>query len=255
MRSTSLIVFCGLSVLVPLRCSASDEPAADRGSVTGQFILEGDIPELKPLVLKDDPLVRDSANCAARTIFDESLLVSPKSKGIANIFVWLRRVPEGAGVPPRPNNEVTTRFDGCRFTPHNLIARAGQTIRWQQGDRCLHLPQDYPLKNDRGCIGFADIKDYSQSYELAEPLPVTVRCGIHLWETAYWLVVDHPFAAITKADGQFRIENLPVGTHIVSSWHERCGWVERTIGVKVEAGKETRIEPYKVPVAKLQKAK
>jgi hypothetical protein len=43
-----------------------------------------------------------------------------------------------------------------------------------------------------------------------------------------WLVVsDHPYAAVSEADGRFRIKNLPAGERTFQFWHEKSGWVAR----------------------------
>lgn len=252
MKSSGIAVTAVLTALVAVPNSYPADKSRETGEVAGQFVLEGEIPELKPLVLKGDPLVLDGAHCAVKTIFDESLLVDPKSKGIANIFVWLRKPPVNWEPTPVPNREATSRFDVCRLAPRSLIIRAGQTIRWQSEGRCVHAPHDHPLKNERGCIGAFNPKTFTQSYDLAEPVPIPLTCDLHAWERANWLIVDHPFAAVTDADGRFRIENLPPGTHTLSAWHERCGWVERAFEVTVEPGKVVEEAPRKVPVEKLQ---
>lgn len=254
MKSSQISAMVLLTVLIAVPFIHAADKQPQTGAVAGQFLLEGEIPEIKPLVLKRDPLVVDSA-FVTRTIFDESLLVHPESKGIANVFVWLRKPPMNSEPVPVPKGEVTSRFDGCRLAPHSLIIRAGQTIRWQSEDRCVHAPHDHPVKNERGCIGAFDPKTFTQSYPNAETIPIPITCDVHSWERANWLVMDHPFAAITDAHGKFRIENLPAGKHVLASWHERCGWVERTIEVKVETGEVTQIGPYRVPVAKLRETK
>ena len=53
---------------------------------------------------------------------------------------------------------------------------------------------------------------------------------------AYWLVVDHPYAAATDAQGNFTIKNLPVGEHECKIWHERAGYLDRKYMITVKAG-------------------
>ena len=63
------------------------------GTVTGQFVLEGAIPELKPFVAKGDSSVKDGAVCGKEGVPDESLVVDPATKGIANVFVYMPKAP------------------------------------------------------------------------------------------------------------------------------------------------------------------
>ena len=36
-----------------------------------------------------------------------------------------------------------------------------------------------------------------------------VTCDFHPWMKVYWLILDHPYAALTDKDGRFHIENMP----------------------------------------------
>ena len=67
--------------------------AADWGSIEGQFVLEEDVPVVPPVVKEGDATVRDPAVCAAVPVPDDSLVLDPETKGIANIFVFMRRAP------------------------------------------------------------------------------------------------------------------------------------------------------------------
>ena len=53
---------------------------------------------------------------------------------------------------------------------------------------------------------------------------------------AYWLIIDHPYAALTDKDGKFQIDNLPVGEHNFRIWHERIGDIKKEYKVSVTAG-------------------
>jgi len=47
-----------------------------------------------------------------------------------------------------------------------------------------------------------------------------------------WLVVlDHPYAAVTGADGHFAIADVPPGDYTVAVWHEVLGRMERPVTV------------------------
>jgi hypothetical protein len=56
--------------------------------------------------------------------------------------------------------------------------------------------------------------------------PVHIACNYHPWESAFILPRDNPYAAISAADGAFRIEKLPVGTWQFQAWQEQVGGLE-----------------------------
>jgi hypothetical protein len=57
--------------------------------------------------------------------------------------------------------------------------------------------------------------------------------------TAWWMVVDHPYAAVTNDKGEFEIGELPDGTHAFRVWHEKSGYLEKKLEVTVKGGKVT----------------
>ena len=59
--------------------------------------------------------------------------------------------------------------------------------------------------------------------------------------TAHFHVMDHPFFAVTDADGKFEIPNLPEGEYTLGAWHEKFGEQEIKAsgsGVKIQFGPE-----------------
>ena len=52
---------------------------------------------------------------------------------------------------------------------------------------------------------------------------VPVRCDVHGWMNGWVGVVDHPFFAVSAADGSFQIKGLPAGSYTLEAWHEVLG--------------------------------
>jgi uncharacterized protein (DUF2141 family) len=62
---------------------------------------------------------------------------------------------------------------------------------------------------------------------------VPFKCDVHRWMRAYVGVLDHPFFAVTGADGAFTLAGLPPGTYTIEARHETFG--TRTLSVTVGA--------------------
>ena len=60
---------------------------------------------------------------------------------------------------------------------------------------------------------------------------VPFKCDVHPWMFAWVGVVDHPFFAVTGADGSFNLEGLPPGTYTVEAWHESLGAQTQTVTI------------------------
>jgi hypothetical protein len=70
------------------------------------------------------------------------------------------------------------------------------------------------------------------------------------------MILDHPYFAVTDAQGNFEIKNAPAGTQKVVAWQEAVGYVtasgtgeEVNIPPNGTATKDFTIEPAKVKPA------
>jgi hypothetical protein len=261
-----LAAVCGSALMLllcndhPGAASAEDKPASEGefGTITGQLLLEGDIPGLKPLVAKGDNKVNDPAICAAADVPDDSLVVDSKTKGIANTFVYL---PKAGNIHPRLKESATKEvaFDqkDCRFVPHALLVRTDQVVRVKSDDSCAHNTKTNTRSNDpvNYLLQAKDRTGREVKNKAPEKLPVKVECNIHRWMSAWWLILDHPYAAISDDQGKFTIADVPAGEIELIIWHERAGYIQTADGkrrhrVMVAAGQTADLGIIKIPTAK-----
>ena len=200
------------------------------GTFRGQVLVTGEVPVLAPLVAQGAP-VKD-AICAQEAVPNELAVVSP-SGGLANVFVFLRKVPN-VDVPPPPADEITVDQKGCRFIPHAFICRVGQPIRLLNSDPVAHnVGLSGAVMSFNQTLGANDTTGLQIQYERAERLPVKARCDFHGWMQAFQLPLDHPWGAVTDADGAFEITGVPAGPMEFTIWHEKAGYIERVLKVDV----------------------
>ncbi len=235
---------------------ASSAPApAQWGAVEGQFLLDGDIPKLAPL----DTAGKDAEICPPGSIPDESLIVDPQSKGIANVVLYLSKPPDKIHPDLAASAEKEIVFDqkGCRFLPRVLFVRTDQTVLLKSGDATPHNTRASPFIN-MGLNVIVSPND-RKGIPVQMPRPETtppfpVKCDIHAWMEARWIVRDHPYVAISDKDGKFKIDKLPAGTHEFRVWEEPIylvtGPIEKggKLTVTVKADETLKLDPIKVPV-------
>ena len=125
---------------------------ATTGKFSGKIELSGKMPVLPPLVKKNHPETKDAAVCAATSIPDESLVVDPQSRGIANVFVYLRKRPDFLSMrEAAPELEpFVLEQKGCRYVPHAMIVRTNQTVKVINRDEVLGGGQQ--AQQTRPCV-------------------------------------------------------------------------------------------------------
>jgi hypothetical protein len=74
------------------------------------------------------------------------------------------------------------------------------------------------------------------------PGVVELLCNVHLEMSAYIVVVKNPYFAQPKADGTFRIENVPPGRHRLRSWHKRLPAREQEVEVPAKGTAQVHFE-------------
>jgi len=236
------------AALIP---TASPAYAQKWGNLSGQFVLEGEIPAVDEV-----ENVKESV-CSKKVPTDE-LVINKENKGIANIFVFIPAIRKPAVHPSlakSKGSEVVLDQKNCQFQPHAQVMRTDQTLMVKSMDNCNHNTRPNPIKNNpvNFTVPANEQKGLPWKVKVAETLPTQIKCDIHPWMSAYCLVIDHPYAVVTDKDGKFKIDNLPAGELEFRYWHERPGYVEKSVKITIEDGKTKELGVIKVKAEKLAK--
>jgi hypothetical protein len=217
------------------------------GSIKGQIVYGGDVPDPKEIDITKDPKeCKEALKCTP--LVDEEWVVNKKNKGVRWVFVWIAQPPGvKAKLPIHPDlvnlkeEKVVMDQPCCHFEPHCLAVREGQTwaaknsavmahnVKWEGGS---DNPGDNPILPAGKELEITDLK--------ASLRPITVNCSIHPWMKAWVRVFNHPYYAITDADGNFEIKDAPAGDFRLYIWHEGAGWVHK--GEKRKEGEPITIK-------------
>ena len=217
--------------------------AAFAGGVTlkGKFIYGGDAPKAAPIAV-----VADKAFCGKKPLFSEDVVVG-KDGGLANVIVYLY-LSRGDTVKVDPAYDALkaekVRVDNvaCRFEPHVSLVWTEQTVVLGNKDAVGHNTkidaQNKPMNPLIPAGGELEVQ-----FDEAERLPAMVGCNIHPWMKGWLVIRDNPYFAVTDAEGNFEIKNIPAGDWTFQVWHEKVGYVrEVKVGGKDVEWSRGRVE-------------
>jgi plastocyanin len=208
--------------------------AETAGNIAGRITLEGTPP--KPGVIRMD----SDANCVktgAAAATDETIVMVGDGGAIQNVFVYVK---DGLGTLrfPIPSAPVVLDQKGCQYVPHVLGVQVGQNLEIVNSDPTLHNVHAVPKAN--------------QEFNMGQPLPglkhthqfstrevmVSFKCDVHPWMNAWVGVLDHPYFAVTGADGSFSLKGLPPGTYTIEAWHETLGAQTQSVTIGEKESKD-----------------
>jgi plastocyanin len=218
-----------LVLLLAVACGGGSEPPpaparqptpldlATTGVIAGAVRLDGAPPP------RQEVRFGSFAECKAQhpqpTLADDVLVVDGR---VQNAFVYLQ---QGLGdrVFAIPAEPVTIDQKGCLYTPRVAGAQVGQLIKFVNSDPAIHNVHGVP-KESRAWNFVLARAGLSREIRIDHPeVMVSIRCDLHPWMQGWIGVVDHPYYAVTGADGAFRLAQVPPGTYTVAAWHERLG--------------------------------
>jgi hypothetical protein len=217
------------------------------GTLKGKIVYGGTFAALPPLYTKGNAS-KDNEVCGMEAAPNQTIVVN--DGGLANVFIWLDKVPKGTKIPDSANEPVIFDQKYCVFKPHAMIMRVNQTVEVLNSDPILHNTHTKPERNNEFNQGIQGNTKTPLIYTRPEKKPCSVVCDIHPWMNAYHLPLDHPFADVSKEDGTFEIPNLPSGKLELKLWHEAGKEIEKAYKVEIKPGETTTVE-ITVPASKL----
>ncbi len=242
----------------PASGAASSAPVKEEGwgTLKGQIVFGGDPPAPSVLVEKGKAAKNPEWCAKDSSILSERLVVDAATKGVKNVLVYLPRPTAVNEDAKKAASGATVMFDqkNCTFEPHVLGLMTGVPVDLKSSDPLSHNI-NVKLKNST----FNSLISGGQSIKFtpsgAERTPGQVVCDVHPWMASWWMVVDHPYIAVTDAKGNFEIKNAPAGTQKVVVWQEAVGFVtapsgeDVTIKPNVTTAQGFTIDPAKVKPA------
>src|SRR5262249_176065 len=131
--------------------------------------------------------------------------------------VYLESAPRGAFEQVEAAHAVMDQKNET-FVPHVLAITTGSTIDFRNSDHIFHnvFSLSKVARFDLGRYALGK----SKAVRFDRPGLVRVFCDIHSHMSAFVLVFNHRFFAMTDTEGRYHIDNIPPGNYSVIAWNE-----------------------------------
>lgn len=239
------LVIGGSLVVVSLRLPAGSlyksVATKDGGTIKGKVALHRAAPQTFFL-----DVTKDNDWCGRKK--QSPRLAIGKGKGVRNAIVSLVGVTHRKKIGTR---KVLLNQKNCEFDPHVLLLPSGADLQIVNSDGTLHnvrasAPDGLtafniaqPVKNFRFTV---------KADQLKTPGIYSLLCDAgHPWMSGFIAVMEHPYYALTDADGNFILDDIPPGNYKLKMWHEGVH-VSRT---ETESGK-TKSYSFEQPYEETQ---
>ena len=136
----------------------------------------------------------------------------------ANAVVYVDAIAGKAFPPPQEHAKINQL--NLVFEPHVLPVLVGTTIDFLNSDAVQHnvfTPDACAEKFNLGTWP----KGETRSYTFKTGCVATLLCKVHPEMEGFVVAVPTPYFAVTKADGTFRIADVPDGSYTLKVWHPK----------------------------------
>jgi hypothetical protein len=213
-----------ISLIVLLPSSAFAQETSDWATLKGRISFGGEPP--KAVVLD---IERDADVCGKMGLVDESLVVHPENRGLRYVAIWLESkdpVPVHPELQKPLEKPPVLDNKDCRFEPRMQAIRTNQILHLTNTDPIAHNAAVYLRRNTPFSEVIPQNGPLEKKFAKPETVPTRVDCSIHAWMKAWLIVQDHPYVAVTDANGNFEMKHVPAGEWKFRFWQERSNYLQ-----------------------------
>ena len=195
-----------------------------RGVIIGRVTYAGTPAKPEPINMSKQP---ECVKLYSRPLMTERVVTGPGNT-LQNVVVYMS--VGASDVPAAPTTPASFDQENCRYTTHVLAFRVGQDVKIANSDPFSHNIHPMPrINREWNRIQPPGTPPFSYSYDNQEFIPI--KCNIHSWMQAYFVVLKTSHFAVTGEDGRFALPDLLPGKYTITAWHETYGTQSQEITI------------------------
>ena len=163
---------------------------------------------------------------------DLGMHASHDAPDLRRSVVYLESAPARAFPDPEPQRATMDQRNET-FVPHVLAITVGTIVDFPNSDNTYH--NVFSLQAPRFDLG-RYAAGRSKSVRFDRPGIVRVFCEIHSHMSAFILVFNHRYFAVTSPDGRYQIGRVPPGRYTLVAWNEGAIRESRPIVIPEDGG-------------------
>jgi len=195
----------------------------DGGTLKGTVMYKGEAGEPGTLEVTKDQSVCHSS------VPDESLLVG-EGGGLAHAVVYFEEVEAGKDPASMPTPLLANKE--CRYIPHMQGMMVGQKLQITNEDPVLHNTHTYDGNGKTVFNIPLPTQGTKRALRMKKVGIVNAKCDAgHTWMDGWVWVNQNPYYAVTDANGNFEITDIPEGDYVVKVFHPKAGEAEHDVSI------------------------
>lgn len=193
------------------------------GALSGRVTLTGPIPKARSFHLVHAPniefCIRMSDGKGHRILHDFTV---SENSGLKDTVIAIQGIKKGK---PISSQMQVFNISRCHADKYVIGVRNGEDILVENTDPIRHEIVTYEVedkayvrqKSNKAVVGqTSQIRSAFVGKNTEEFL---IKCNLHPFLQTRGVIVDNPYYAVSDAEGNFIIEDVPPGTYEVVAWH------------------------------------
>jgi plastocyanin len=143
---------------------------------------------------------------------------------------------------------VTVRHVGCQLSPRTFAVLVDQEVEFVNDESSNHNVRAWDSSGVSFAVTLLSGGPPQRKVIASKPVAMRINCDFHSPQGGYVVVTDHPYFAVTAADGSYHISGIPAGYYKVEALHGWYGAKSEWVGLDGVNGTQLDFT-YEAPAA------